>query len=131
MVSRHVGEKAASPRQTGIKDGSDAVAREPRDKGPRRSALRRPELPVADDCFQTLHRTVLLLVCLRGGVEVTAWVAGRPVVTALSPGEPGLLIGNGIASTQRYLRPDSMLLVFASRPYDRDDYFSLDESTED
>ena len=40
----------------------------------------------------------------------------------LSPGAPGLLVGPGVWCQQTYLAEGSVLLVFASEPYDPSSY---------
>jgi hypothetical protein len=65
------------------------------------------------------HRSATqLLVCLNGRIDVLMRVRGDAGRVMLAPGEPGLLLGPGVWSQQTYLAPNSVLLVFASEPYD-------------
>ena len=69
------------------------------------------------------HRTAQqMLVCIAGCIEVLMRVDGDEVTVQLRPHADGLLIGPGIWSRQSYLQPDSILLAFASEPYDPGSY---------
>ena len=63
-----------------------------------------------------------ILVCLSGRVEVETTVDGVTERFLLRPDGPGLLIGPGVWALQRYLDASSLLLVFASEPYDPASY---------
>jgi dTDP-4-dehydrorhamnose 3,5-epimerase-like enzyme len=69
------------------------------------------------------HRSALqLLVCIKGRIEVLMR-HGQDEVSALLDATPsGLVIEAGVWSSQKYLEPGSVLLVFASEPYDPTSY---------
>jgi hypothetical protein len=59
-----------------------------------------------------------LLVCLAGVVNVELRNSGESVTVVLDRPEIGLLIGAGLWASQTYLSSHTVLLVFASQPYD-------------
>jgi dTDP-4-dehydrorhamnose 3,5-epimerase-like enzyme len=60
------------------------------------------------------------LVCLAGRVLVDMRYQERHEQCVLEDGSEGLFIGSGVWAQQTYLEEGSMLLVFASVPYERD-----------
>lgn len=63
------------------------------------------------------------LFCPQGRIEVLLRCDGEEVVQMLDSERIGLLVGPGVWGRQRFMAPDSVLLVFASDPYDPDSYF--------
>lgn len=63
-----------------------------------------------------------LLVCLQGSIEILMRYQDDAETLTLEPGTPGLLIGTGVWCQQTYLSAGSVLLVFASHPYDPQSY---------
>ena len=63
-----------------------------------------------------------MLICVEGCIEVQMRAADDEVTVQLRPRSDSLLIGPGIWSRQTYLQPGSILLAFASEPYDPDSY---------
>jgi dTDP-4-dehydrorhamnose 3,5-epimerase-like enzyme len=59
-----------------------------------------------------------LLICLHGQIEATVRTGDEEAHTLLLPGGPGLLFGPGVWCRQTYLIENSVLLVFASEPFD-------------
>jgi dTDP-4-dehydrorhamnose 3,5-epimerase-like enzyme len=69
------------------------------------------------------HRSGMqLLVCLQGRIETLMRVADAEERLMLSPSAAGLLVGPGVWCQQTYLVEGSVLLVFASEPYDPSSY---------
>lgn len=69
------------------------------------------------------HRSGLqMLVCLQGSIEVSMRYRGQKAALALEPGACGLVFGPGVWCQQKYLVDGSVLLVFASEPYDPASY---------
>jgi dTDP-4-dehydrorhamnose 3,5-epimerase-like enzyme len=69
------------------------------------------------------HRSAQqMLVCLHGSIEVLMRHNQQEVSVLLEPGSPGLVFGPGVWCQQKYLFPASILLVFASEPYDPSSY---------
>ena len=65
-----------------------------------------------------------LLICLRGTIEVICEEGPEQKSFLLEPLSLGLLIEEGVISTQRYLTDDAVLLAFASEPYDPGGYIT-------
>lgn len=63
-----------------------------------------------------------MLVCLRGRVEILMRHGGREAASVLEPASFGLVFGPGVWCQQKYLDEGSILLVFASEPYDPGSY---------
>lgn len=63
-----------------------------------------------------------LLLCLHGRIEVLMRWQGLETALVLDPASPGLLFGPGVWCQQRYVAEGSILLVFASEPYDPGSY---------
>jgi UDP-2-acetamido-3-amino-2,3-dideoxy-glucuronate N-acetyltransferase len=63
-----------------------------------------------------------MLICVAGSIEVQMRVDEDEVTVQLHPHSDGLLIGSGIWSQQTYIQPGSILLAFASEPYDPGSY---------
>jgi dTDP-4-dehydrorhamnose 3,5-epimerase-like enzyme len=69
------------------------------------------------------HRSATqILVCLQGRIEVLLRVGNEEVALTLEPLRFGLVVGPGVWCRQRYLADGSVLLVFASEPYDPASY---------
>lgn len=60
----------------------------------------------------------LLLLCVAGAIDVLMRARGEEVTVQLHPHGDALLLGPGIWSRETYLEPRSILLAFASEPYD-------------
>jgi dTDP-4-dehydrorhamnose 3,5-epimerase-like enzyme len=69
------------------------------------------------------HRSGMqMLVCLQGSIQVVMRHDGQEVDLKLEPGSHGLAFGPGVWCQQRYVEDGSVLLVFASEPYDPESY---------
>lgn len=69
------------------------------------------------------HRSGMqLLVCLHGRIEVLMRHQGEEAALTLESAAQGLLIGANVWCQQRYVTAGSVLLVFASEPYDPASY---------
>ena len=74
------------------------------------------------------HRSgAQMLVCLKGRIEVLMRHLGEEISVSLSSLSQGLILQAGVWSQQTYTTRHSILLVFASDPYDPRSYDS--EST--
>lgn len=62
------------------------------------------------------------LVCLNGSIEVLMRCHGEEVTLLLDSERFGLLLGPGVWCQQKYLAEGSVLLAFASEPYDPASY---------
>lgn len=68
------------------------------------------------------HKQCLqFLVCLRGQIEVTL-DNGKSVDTRILQPKDAVLVDKFVWDTQKFLTGDDVLLVFASLPYDKEDY---------
>ena len=67
-----------------------------------------------------------VLVCLQGQVTVEAAFQSQRVTVVLNDSSAGLFIGAGVWAAQTYDRDDTVLLTFASLPYDQDSYIQSD-----
>ncbi len=63
-----------------------------------------------------------LLLCLQGRIEILMRHRQDEVALALVPASYGLVVGPGVWCEQKYVASDSVLLVFASDPYDANSY---------
>lgn len=63
-----------------------------------------------------------LLVCVQGQVSVLMRYAEETETVLLQPGSTGLLLAAGVWAQQTYVTVGSVLLVFASHPYDPASY---------
>ncbi len=63
-----------------------------------------------------------LLVCVQGKISVLMRHAEESETVLLEPGSPGLLLAAGVWGQQTYLTAGSVLLVFASHPFDPASY---------
>lgn len=63
-----------------------------------------------------------MLVCLQGRIEVLMRTGGEEASATLEPSSSGLVFGPGVWCQQTYQVPGSILLVFASDPYDATSY---------
>lgn len=71
------------------------------------------------------HRTgSQLLVCIGGRIEVLMRHQDAEATLVLDPASPALVFGPGVWCRQRYLAEGSLLLVFASEPYDPGSYLT-------
>jgi hypothetical protein len=69
------------------------------------------------------HRTgQQLLVCVQGEIEVQAAWGGDSIRMTLRPGQQAFLMEAGVWCQQTYVKPGSVLQVFASEPYDAESY---------
>lgn len=69
------------------------------------------------------HRAGMqLLVCLHGRIEVLMRHQGEEAALTLESAAHGLLVGPNVWCQQRYVTAGSVLLVFASEPYDPASY---------
>ena len=59
-----------------------------------------------------------LLICLHGQIEAMLRRGNEEAQALLLPAGPGLLFGPGVWCRQTYVTANSVLLVFASEPYD-------------
>jgi len=65
-----------------------------------------------------------VLVRLAGRILVEMRVGGEQARCLLNGSDRGLLVGPGVWAQQTYVDPGTILLVFASEPYDPADYFA-------
>jgi dTDP-4-dehydrorhamnose 3,5-epimerase-like enzyme len=73
------------------------------------------------------HRSMLqLLVCVKGRVEALLRHGGDEKSIVLDETKSGLIIEPGVWSSQTYLDAGTVLLVFASEPYDPASYIDLE-----
>jgi dTDP-4-dehydrorhamnose 3,5-epimerase-like enzyme len=63
-----------------------------------------------------------VLVCLQGQVTVEAAFQSQRTTVVLNDPSVGLFIGAGVWAAQTYDQDDTVLLTFASLPYDQDSY---------
>lgn len=79
------------------------------------------------------HKTLeQILLCPHGAIEVTLddGKGNTDTVTLANP-EDALYVGPGTWHTMKWLEPDSVLLVFASQPYEESDYIRDYENFKD
>lgn len=67
-----------------------------------------------------------LLYCLQGRIEYLLRYGHEEVSGILEPGAAGLLVGAGVWCRQTYLLEGTVLLAFASEPYDPSSYTKRD-----
>ena len=63
-----------------------------------------------------------MLVCLRGRIGILMRCQGEERALVLEPARFGLVFGPGVWCQQHYLEEGTVLLVFASEPYDPESY---------
>jgi hypothetical protein len=63
-----------------------------------------------------------LLVCVQGEIEVQAVWGTDSFLMTLRPGQQAFLMDAGVWCQQTYVKPGSVLQVFASEPYDSQSY---------
>ncbi len=63
-----------------------------------------------------------MLVCLHGHIGIVMRHQGEEVSFVMEPNQFGLIFGPGVWCQQKYLDEGSILLVFASEPYDPESY---------
>ena len=70
------------------------------------------------------HKTLeQILVCPNGAIEVTLDDGkGSTESICLDSPDKGLFVGPSTWRTMKWLKPNSLLLVFASQPYEESDY---------
>jgi len=66
--------------------------------------------------------TLQLIVCLAGALSVELRDAIRSETVVMDRPDTGLLISGGLWAAQTYLSPETIMLVFASEPYNPEDY---------
>jgi len=69
-----------------------------------------------------------LLICLNGRIDVLMRYGSAKVSISLAQPSLGVTIGAGVWSQQTYMTAGSVLLVFASEPYDSKSYDNSDPS---
>lgn len=65
-----------------------------------------------------------LLVCLQGRIDILMRHLDEAETLTLSPSSHGLLVGAGVWCQQTYLTWETVLMVFASQPYDPQSYLT-------
>lgn len=71
------------------------------------------------------HRSGMqMLVCLHGRIDILMRHDGQEAALTLEPASFGLVFGPGVWCQQKYVVDGSVLLVFASDPYDPASYLS-------
>jgi hypothetical protein len=81
------------------------------------------EVPAGTERGGHAHRSARqLLVCAKGRIEVLVRHAGEEASLALDSGSLALLLEPGVWSSQTYGDAGSVLIVFASEPYDPRSY---------
>jgi len=74
---------------------------------------------------QHAHRSgKQMLVCLQGHIEVLMRYQDEEKSLSLVPSSPALIFNAGVWCQQTYLNEESILLVFASEPYNPDLYLN-------
>lgn len=69
------------------------------------------------------HRSGMqMLVCLHGCIEILMRYQDKEATLVMEPFSPGLVFGPGIWCQQKYMVEGSVLLGFASEPYDPKSY---------
>ena len=69
------------------------------------------------------HRSGMqALFCLQGRIDILMRYRGEEVELTLAPSSCGLVFGPGVWCQQQYVEDGSVLLVFASEPYDPASY---------
>jgi dTDP-4-dehydrorhamnose 3,5-epimerase-like enzyme len=63
-----------------------------------------------------------LLICLSGRCEVTCFDGVAKVTRLLERWNQGLLVPAGIWCEEKYLDPESLMMVLCDQPYEADDY---------
>jgi len=70
-----------------------------------------------------MHRSgTQMLVCLKGRVDILMRCHHKERAVTLAPDSPALVFRSGVWCQQTYVEENSILLVFASEPYDPDSY---------
>lgn len=71
------------------------------------------------------HRSGMqMLVCLQGRIDISMRYRDQEAALALEPGSFGLVFGPDVWCRQKYAVEGSVLLVFASEPYDPESYLN-------
>jgi dTDP-4-dehydrorhamnose 3,5-epimerase-like enzyme len=65
-----------------------------------------------------------LFVCLQGSIEVMMRYQNEEIILMLNPSSSALILNHGIWSQQTYVEENSILLVFASEPYNPESYIA-------
>ena len=63
-----------------------------------------------------------MLVCLQGRIDILMRYRKKEISLVMEPGRFGLVFGPGVWCQQKYLQKGSVLLVFASEPFDPESY---------
>lgn len=63
-----------------------------------------------------------LLVCLQGRIGIVMRHQNDVETLLMEPGSPGLLVSAGVWCQQTYMTAETVLLAFASHPYDPQSY---------
>ena len=81
-------------------------------------------VPVGEVRGHHAHKTLeQILLCPHGEIQVTLDDGKRkPETVTLKDPEDAIYVGPGIWHTMKWLKPDSILLVLASQPYEESDY---------
>jgi dTDP-4-dehydrorhamnose 3,5-epimerase-like enzyme len=66
-----------------------------------------------------------LLCCVSGEVNLICDDGKTQIEILLTPSSEGVLVGHGIWAEQKYLKDDSVLIVFCDQPYDEGDYIRV------
>jgi rRNA maturation protein Rpf1 len=81
------------------------------------------DVPIGTERGGHAHRLqAQLMICLNGKVEICARIDNESTKVMLEQPTQGLLVSPTVWTMQKFLEPDSRLLVFSSGEYDRDDY---------
>lgn len=69
------------------------------------------------------HRSGMqMLVCMHGSIEILMRYQDQEATLVLLPNSFNLVLGPGVWCRQKYMSGHSVLMVFASAPYDPDSY---------
>lgn len=69
------------------------------------------------------HRSeTQMLVCLQGRIDILMRHGDEEVTVVMKPTSPGLVLGPGVWSEQKYIAEGSVLLAFSNDPYDPKSY---------
>jgi hypothetical protein len=81
-------------------------------------------VPVNEIRGHHAHKTLeQILVCPNGAIEITLDDGkGTTESVCLDSPDMGLFVGPSTWRTMKWLKPNSLLLVFASKPYEESDY---------
>ena len=81
------------------------------------------DVPIGNERGGHAHKKqAQLMICLSGKVEIYAQIDNESNKVMLEQPTQGLLVLPTVWTMQKFLEPDSRLLVFSSGEYDRGDY---------